>query len=61
MAKQTTVKKGTRTRKKVNRHVPMGIAHVKATFNNTVVCITDPAGNAIAWSSGGKSNQEMTV
>jgi len=34
----------------------MGIAHVKATFNNTVITITDPAGNAIAWASAGKMN-----
>ncbi|MBJ7448758.1 MAG: 30S ribosomal protein S11 [Parachlamydiales bacterium] len=38
------------------RNVPVGIAHVKATFNNTIVCITDPAGNVIAWSSAGKTN-----
>jgi small subunit ribosomal protein S11 len=44
------------TRKKVIRNVPSGVAHVKATFNNTVVTITDPAGNVIGWSSAGKSN-----
>lgn len=44
------------TRKKVMRNVPSGVAHVKATFNNTVVTITDPAGNVIGWSSAGKSN-----
>lgn len=43
-------------RKKTMRNVPVGIAHVKATFNNTIVCITDPAGNVIAWSSAGKTN-----
>ncbi|NNF14540.1 MAG: 30S ribosomal protein S11 [Gemmatimonadetes bacterium] len=32
-----------------------GIAHVKATFNNTVITITDMAGNAIAWASAGKA------
>ena len=33
-----------------------GVAHVKATFNNTIVVLTDPAGNVIAWSSAGKVN-----
>jgi len=33
---------------------PVGIAHVKATFNNTIVTITDLQGNVVAWSSGGK-------
>ena len=31
----------------------MGVAHIKATFNNTLVTITDPAGNVISWSSAG--------
>lgn len=40
-------------KKKTKRNVPVGIAHVHATFNNTIVAITDPAGNVIAWSSSG--------
>ncbi|MBX7067272.1 MAG: 30S ribosomal protein S11 [Parachlamydiales bacterium] len=40
----------------MTRTVPAGIAHVRATFNNTIVSITDLAGNVIAWSSAGKSN-----
>ncbi len=61
MAKQTTkVKKTLRKkdapRKRVVRNVPAGIAHVKATFNNTTIAITDPAGNVITWSSAGKVN-----
>ncbi len=47
---------GVRVKKKIARTVPSGIAHVKATFNNTTVAITDLAGNVIAWSSAGKSN-----
>lgn len=43
-------------RKKVTKTVPMGIVHVKATFNNTIVTITDLAGNVIAWASAGTSN-----
>ncbi len=46
----------TRAKKKVSRTIPSGIAHVKATFNNTIVSITDPSGNVIAWASAGKTN-----
>jgi small subunit ribosomal protein S11 len=35
------------------KNVPEGIAHIQATFNNTIVTITDPNGNAIAWASAG--------
>jgi len=50
-------KKGTvRTRKKSQKSVPSGIAHVTATFNNTIVSITDLVGNVIAWASAGKVN-----
>ena len=49
-------KAGLRVKKKVNRTVPAGIAHVRATFNNTIVSITDLAGNVISWSSAGKAN-----
>ena len=54
MAKQAQGKKGGRTRKKVVRNVPAGIVHVTATFNNTIVAITDPAGNVVSWASAGK-------
>lgn len=43
------------TRKKVKRMVPQGQAHIFATFNNTIVTITDMGGNAIAWASAGSS------
>lgn len=49
-------KAGVRVKKKITRNVPAGIAHVKATFNNTTVSITDLAGNVISWSSAGRSN-----
>lgn len=49
-------KAAVRVKKKVQRTVPAGIAHVKATFNNTTVSITDLAGNVISWSSAGKAN-----
>lgn len=47
---------GARVKKRVVRNVPSGIVHVKATFNNTIVTITDLAGNVISWSSAGKAN-----
>lgn len=54
--KQTgTPKKGTKVRKKVVRNVPVGVAHVVASFNNTIVSISDPMGRVIAWSSAGKT------
>jgi small subunit ribosomal protein S11 len=58
LAKQEKVVKKTaaRTKKKITRTVPSGIAHVKATFNNTIVSITDPSGNVVAWASAGKTN-----
>ena len=46
-------KKGGRPRKKEKKNVVQGVAHVAATFNNTIVTITDTAGNAISWSSAG--------
>jgi len=45
--------KAPRARKKEKKNVVVGVAHVAATFNNTIVTITDPAGNAISWSSAG--------
>ena len=45
-----TVKKGKKKEKKV---VQVGIAHVQASFNNTLVTITDMSGNAVSWSSSG--------
>lgn len=47
---------GVRVKKKITRTVPAGIAHVRATFNNTIVSITDLAGNVISWASAGKAN-----
>lgn len=43
-------------RKKGSKNVPVGIAFVKTTFNNTMVSITDMRGNVIAWSSAGRCN-----
>jgi len=40
-------------KKKTKRNVPVGVAHIHATFNNTIVTITDPSGGVVSWSSSG--------
>lgn len=42
-----------RTKKKERKNVEQGVAHIKSTFNNTVITISDVRGNAISWSSAG--------
>ena len=44
-----------KSRKKIVRHVSEGVAHILATFNNTIVTITDRAGNVIVWASCGSA------
>ena len=46
-------KKGTSRKRRVKKNVAKGIAHIHSTFNNTIVTISDEAGNVIAWSSAG--------
>jgi small subunit ribosomal protein S11 len=46
-------KKKTRTRRKEKKNVVHGVAHIKATFNNTIISISDPAGNVLSWASAG--------
>ncbi len=41
------------TKRRVKKNIPLGIAHIHTTFNNTIVTITDVEGNAVAWSSAG--------
>ncbi len=41
------------TKRKARKNIPLGVAHIHTTFNNTIVTITDIDGNAIAWSSAG--------
>lgn len=43
----------TRVRRRERKNITSGVAHVSATFNNTMITITDVQGNAIAWSSAG--------
>ena len=57
MSKQpASTKKPVKTKKRTAQNVPSGIAHVKATFNNTIIAITDPSGRVISWASAGKVN-----
>ena len=53
MAKKQGRKSG---KKKVKKNIPQGIVHLRATFNNTIVTITDRSGNTIAWASSGSVN-----
>ncbi len=48
-------KASTRTRKKVKKNVVDGIAHVHASFNNTIITISDRQGNALCWATSGGS------
>jgi small subunit ribosomal protein S11 len=43
----------TRVRKKVKKNVSEGIAHIHASFNNTIITITDRQGNALSWATSG--------
>lgn len=47
------VKQAGRLRRKERKNITSGMAHISATFNNTMITITDPQGNTIAWSSAG--------
>jgi small subunit ribosomal protein S11 len=50
MAKQA--KSGSR-KKREKKNIPSGVAHIRSTFNNTIVTITDPEGNTVSWASSG--------
>lgn len=56
MAKAKRNKKA--RKKKIKRNIDKGQAHIRSTFNNTIVSITDDQGNVIAWSSSGKVGYE---
>lgn len=49
-------KQAAKGRQKEKKSILNGVAHIHATFNNTLVTITDPQGNVIAWSSAGNAN-----
>ena len=47
------VSKSSKTKKKVKKNIPFGVAHINSTFNNTIITITDTTGNTVSWSSSG--------
>ena len=47
------VKEQTRVKRRERKNISSGVAHVSATFNNTIITITDAQGNTIAWASAG--------
>jgi len=51
--KVENIEKPKKTKKKIKKNITTGIAYVNATFNNTIVTITDVSGNVISWSSAG--------
>ena len=54
MAQQSSQKAAAqRARKKIKKNVAEGIAHVHASFNNTIITITDRQGNALSWATSG--------
>jgi small subunit ribosomal protein S11 len=54
MAKAEGKKEKKGAKRKEKRNVPHGVAHIQATFNNTIVSISDPEGAVLAWSSAGR-------
>jgi small subunit ribosomal protein S11 len=46
-------KSGKKFKKKERKHIPHGLVHVQASFNNTIVTISDPTGNVVSWKSSG--------
>lgn len=52
-AKKVTARK-TRVKKRERKNIERGQAHIRSTFNNTIITLTDMAGNAIAWASSGQ-------
>ncbi len=52
-AQEAVKKAANKKRKKTKKNIPVGVAHIVATFNNTIITITDSVGNVLAWSSSG--------
>jgi len=53
MSTEKQARGGVKKKKTKSKNVPTGVAHIQATFNNTIVTITDPNGGVVAWSSAG--------
>lgn len=54
MAKVAGKKGTTRTKRREKKNIERGVAHIRSSFNNTIVTITDLQGNALAWASAGE-------
>ena len=54
-------RKGARKPRREKKNVPFAIANIHATFNNTIVTFTDPTGNTLCWSSGGRAEQCLST
>ena len=53
MPPKTCAAAGRKPRRKDKKNVPLGQAHIKSTFNNTIISITDPSGAVVSWASAG--------
>ena len=53
MAKAQAAKKGVTKKRRERKNIEKGAAHIRASFNNTIVTITDLGGNALSWASSG--------
>ena len=53
MVKQAAATVATKGKKKTKKNVPMGVAHIQATFNNTIITISDLNGEVVSWASAG--------
>jgi small subunit ribosomal protein S11 len=53
MATAAATKDGARVKKRERKNISTGVAHVNASFNNTIITITDTQGNTVSWSSAG--------
>ncbi|MFD6141053.1 30S ribosomal protein S11 [Promicromonospora sp. NPDC060271] len=53
MPPKTRSAAGRKPRRKDKKNVPLGQAHIKSTFNNTIISITDPSGAVVSWASAG--------
>jgi small subunit ribosomal protein S11 len=49
------IRRSNKTKRRDRRHIERGIAHIRSTFNNTIVTIADPQGNALSWASSGQA------
>jgi Ribosomal protein S11 len=56
MAKAQASSTSTRVRKKVRKNIADGVAHVHASFNNTIITITDRQGNALSWAKASRAH-----